>query len=206
MDSTPKSQWEYIYQTIPVNQIPWETGKPSSDLLLLFRKKLIKRGMKVLDLGCGLGTQTRFMAKKGVFATGIDISETAIKRAREQVLKDTMSLGGIRNELGIGVNFIVGDVAKMPFPNGAFDFIYDRGCYHHLNLIQRKGYIKEVSRVLAPNGLLHMMVFAGTVVAPEVITHFFPSFESQGGYEDTVHDHTNDQEITVNLIRFKKIS
>ena len=203
MDHTPKSQWEYIYQTIPINQIPWETGQPSPDLVDLFKKKFIRKGTKVLDVGCGLGTQTRFMAKKGAMVTGIDIAQTAVKRAREQLLKDKE----FRSQEGDGhpANFVVGDVCKMPFPNASFEFVYDRGCYHHLNSKQREEYGREVARILSPNGILHMLIFAGTIIPQEVIEFFLSNFRSLGAFEDTVVDHTNNQEITIHLVRFQKI-
>lgn len=197
MDGTPKSQWEYIYQTIPVEQIPWETGEPSPDLVRLFVEKSIRKGTKVLDVGCGLGTQTRFMAQRGATPTGIDISQTAISKAREQLLseKDTIA------------NFIVGDVCKMPMPTGAFEFIYDRGCYHHLSVQQRREYVKEVSRVLAPQGLLHMLIFAGAMGSFEVIEYFLQKFQVVLAYEDTVVDHTNNnQQIPIHILQFRKIA
>lgn len=194
MAEMTKSQWEYIYQSVPINQIPWETGEPSPDLISLFKNKVIKKGMKVLDVGCGLGTQTRFMAQKGVLATGIDISETAIRKAREKLLKEELF-----------ANFVIGDVGHMQFPNSSFDFIYDRGCYHHLNFAQRQGYAKEVNRVLNPSGGLHMLIFQGAITAIEVIEHFLSNFKVSQAYEDVVLDHTNNQEVPIHLLRFKKI-
>lgn len=195
MEYTPKSQWEYIYQTIPTQQIPWETGQPSSDLVLLFKKKTLRRGMKVLDVGCGLGTQTRFMAQKGAVATGIDISETAINKAREQLLRGN----------DIVANFLVGDVCRMPIPKAAFEFVYDRGCYHHLSVRERGEYVKEVNRVLAPQGFLHMLVFAGAMGPFEVIEYFLPKFQVVGAYEDIAVDHTNNnQQIPLHIVRFRK--
>lgn len=196
MDYTPKSQWEYIYQTVPIHQIPWETGEPSLDLRLLFKQNRIRKGMKMLDIGCGLGTQTRFMAKNGAAATGIDISETAIKKAREQLLKESNLLA----------NFIVGDVCKMPMPTASFEIAYDRGCYHHLSPKQRENYTKEVARVLAPKGLLHMLVFSGALSSVEVINWFLPYFHVVGAYEDFVVDYTNNnQQIPIHIVQFKKI-
>lgn len=195
MDYTPKSQWDYIYQTIPINQIPWETGEPSADLLLLFKKKQLSRGMKALDVGCGLGTQTRFMAQRGVKATGIDIAETAIRKAREQLLKEKDTVA----------NFVVGDVSHMPMPTASFEFVYDRGCYHHLDISQRKAYVKEVSRVLVPGGLLHMVVFSGAMVPLEVIEYFLPHFNVVYAYEDIALDHTNNNaQIPLHIVQFRR--
>ena len=196
MDTTPKSQWEYIYQTIPMHQIPWETGEPSADLVLLFKQNMLHEGMKVLDVGCGLGTQTRFMARKGILATGIDISQTAISKAREQLLR----------ERDLIANFVVGDVGRMPMPKASFEFVYDRGCYHHLSVEQRQEYVKEVARVLVPQGVLHMLIFAGAMGAFEVIEYFLPKFQAASAYEDSVVDHTNNnQQIPVHVVRFRKM-
>lgn len=198
MEYTPKSQWEYIYQTIPQHQIPWETGEASPDLVSLFKEKAMQKGMKVLDGGCGLGTQTIFMAKMGAQVTGIDVSETAIKKARERFLKEA-----IGDERG-NANFVIGDVCKMPMPTASFEFVYDRGCYHHLSPRNRQEYVQEVRRVLAPGGMFHLLVFAGALTIQEVIDYFLPDFQPAKVYEDTVVDHTNNQEIPIHIVRFKK--
>ena len=194
MEYTPKSQWEYIYQTIPQHQIPWETGEASPDLATLIHEKILKKGTKVLDAGCGLGTQTCFMALNGAVATGIDISETAVKKAREQMLKENYT-----------AHFVVGDVCKMPMPNASFEFVYDRGCYHHLSPIERMDYVKEVHRVLVPGGIFHLLVFAGALTTQEVIELFLPDFQPFKAYEDVIVDHTNnDQQLTIHIVEFKK--
>jgi SAM-dependent methyltransferase len=202
MATTPKSQWEYIYQSIPVSQIPWETGEPAADILDLIKNKALTTRMKVLDVGCGLGTQTRFLAQRGIAATGLDISETAVKKAREQLLKDIDTI-----TYTAAANFVVGDACKMPFSTASFDFVYDRGCYHHLNPRQRREYAKEVTRVLQPKGVLHMLIFAGTMSPIEVIEYFLPHFRVQEAYEDKVVDRTNnDQEIPVHIVHFRKLT
>lgn len=196
MDYTPKAQWDYIYQTVPVSQIPWETGMPSRDLVALLKKYSLKKGIKVLDVGCGLGTQTRYLARHGAAPTGIDISETAIKKAREQSLKED-----------VHTKFVVGDVCRMLLPTASFEVVYDRGCYHHLNPKQRRDYVKEVTRVLSKGGMLHMLVFAGTISPSEVITYFLPHFQVLGAYEDTEIDHTNNnQPLQVHILDFTKLS
>lgn len=194
MAGTPKSQWEYIYQTVPVTEIPWENGMPSPDLEFLCEKEVITSGTRILDAGCGLGTQTLYMAEVGAKATGIDISETAINKARSKMLESKLT-----------AKFLIGDVCKMPLPNASFDVLYDRGCYHHLTMRQRKLYVKEMARVLRRDSLAHLLVFSGTMGPKEVVDLFLPYFSVINAEESTFFDHTTHQQLAVHLVRFMRL-
>jgi ubiquinone/menaquinone biosynthesis C-methylase UbiE len=94
---------------------------------------------KVLEYGCGLGSYSFFLAKKGATVTGIDISnveiEQAQKRARSEHLEKT--------------NFCVMDAEALGFDNNTFDLVCGTGILHHLDLNKA---FPEISRTLKPDG------------------------------------------------------
>ena len=57
-------EWDRIYRRYPLEDLPWELGRPRKVLVELVEKGLIKRG-KALDICCGAGTNALYLAKKG---------------------------------------------------------------------------------------------------------------------------------------------
>jgi len=97
-------------------------------------------GKKVLDYCCGNGDQAISLAKKGIVAFGIDISEASIKNAK-----------GLAEREGLAdkVFFSAMDAEKTTFPGDSFDAIVCSGVLHHLDI--EKAY-KEMARILKPEG------------------------------------------------------
>jgi len=61
----------------------WHYDHPSPELVALVSCGLIKPGARVLEVGCGAGTDSIYLARAGVSVIGWDISQTAIDLARE---------------------------------------------------------------------------------------------------------------------------
>jgi len=80
-------------------------------------KRYIKKGVNVIDLGCGIGITTQFIKKRGADVIGVDISPEIIKYARSSVPD---------------VEFICEDILKIDF-KGKFDFICLFDCLEHIN-------------------------------------------------------------------------
>jgi cyclopropane fatty-acyl-phospholipid synthase-like methyltransferase len=94
-----------------------------------------------LELGCGAGRFTRFMAKQGMRATGVDFSPVAIAKAQKRVAQDSVK-----------PNFIVGNVTHLDALTGPFDVSFDVGCFHCLDIQGQRAYMSEVSRLLKSGG------------------------------------------------------
>ena len=77
------ADWDEYYRKYPLGELGWELGKPRPILVEFFEKGLIKKG-KALDLCCGAGTNTIYLAKNGFDVTGVDISSTAIEIAKQK--------------------------------------------------------------------------------------------------------------------------
>src|SRR3989338_735123 len=81
-----EKEGEEEYKNADLENIPLKFLEPPTELIRLIQQKKIKIG-KAIDLGCGLGITTLYLAKKGFDVIGLDISKTALafgaKRAKE---------------------------------------------------------------------------------------------------------------------------
>jgi SAM-dependent methyltransferase len=93
---------------------------------------------RVLDVGCGTGTTTIYMASKGWDATGVDFVPRAIRAARAKAMR-IKSLA----------TFMVGDVTRLHDLSiePGFDLLFDQGCFHSLPEAAQPAYVREVSRM-----------------------------------------------------------
>jgi len=86
-------------------------GQKATDEILKLCK--IKKGSKILEVGCGTGLSTRYIAKKyDIEIVAIDISEKMIKKAKE------------RNKKLKNAEFMVADAQNLPFKNNTFDIVF----------------------------------------------------------------------------------
>jgi ubiquinone/menaquinone biosynthesis C-methylase UbiE len=133
-------EWDQIYRGYPMASWGWELGKPRPILVEFVEKELIKKG-KVLDLCCGAGTNTVYLAKKSFEVTAIDISQRAIEYAREKA-----------KDANVKINFMIQSFVDLSFGDEEFDFVFDMGCFHHVEIVDRSKFIKGVHRVLKKGG------------------------------------------------------
>jgi ubiquinone/menaquinone biosynthesis C-methylase UbiE len=100
-----------------------------------------KNPQNSLELGCGLGRFSTYMAEQGIKATGVDFSSVAIEKAKKRVTHSEHK-----------PTFMVGDVTNLEMLNEQFDVSFDVGCFHCLNEEGQKKYVSEVKRLLKPGG------------------------------------------------------
>lgn len=137
--------WERRYQT---QDTPWTTGYPSTELALALNENNIFAGA-ALEVGCGIGTNSIYMASRGLSVTGIDISPFAVDAARER-----------SSILGIGCEFETTDIFRYAAGReGEFGFIFDRGFFHCLPRLLAREWAGLASSVLCEGGL--MLVLTG---------------------------------------------
>ena len=104
------------------------------------------RGLRVLEIGCGLGTDGAQFAKAGADYTGVDLTNAAIELARK------------RFELfGLTGKFQVADAENLDFPDESFDVVYSHGVLHHTPDIDAA--VQEIHRVLKPGGRAIVMLY-----------------------------------------------
>lgn len=141
-------EWDRIYRRYPLKSLPWELGRPRKILVDLVEKGIVKKG-KALDICCGAGTNTVYLAQKGFQMTGIDISSKALEYAKEKAKK-----------ANVNIKFQVANFVDLPFEDEEFDFVFDNGCFHHVEVEDRSVFIKGVYRILKKGGLYLMTVFS----------------------------------------------
>ncbi len=154
--NTTHREWEELYQNVPVTQLPWESGQPSPTLIRAVQQGQI-RG-RVLDVGCGAGTQAVWMAEQGLEAVGVDVSETAIALAR--------ALAAGRD---VQAEFRLADATRLPFATASFDAVFDRGTYHH-QAEHKLAYASQIARVLKPGGQYLLLAFSSKMRWPKSVS------------------------------------
>lgn len=127
-------------------------------------KALVRQGTprSALELGCGVGRFSRYVAREGLRTTGVDFSPVAIAKARGRVASDE-----------VRPDFMVGDVTRLEALQGPFDVAFDVGCFHCLDRQGQRAYVAEVSRLLAPGGTHLIWAIdsspSGTPLSPSIM-------------------------------------
>lgn len=104
-----------------------------------------KDGMRVLDVGCGTGTNLMLYNKAGCNVFGIDLSPAMVNVAQKK--------------LGDRAEIQVGDAAKMPYPNDAFDLVTGLFTLHEMPHEIRPAVISEMVRVVKHDGRILLIDF-----------------------------------------------
>jgi ubiquinone/menaquinone biosynthesis C-methylase UbiE len=114
-------------------------GLKATDEILKLCK--VKKGAKILEIGCGVGLTTRHIAKNyKVEIVGIDISKKMIKKAKD------------RNKKIKSAKFLVADAQKLPFNDNTFDIVFTESVIAFVpNKLKA---IKEFKRVTKPGGYI----------------------------------------------------
>ena len=129
--------WEAVYQQ---GDLPWDTGEPDPDLARAVREGRLPAG-RALEIGCGTGTNARFLAREGYAVVAVDFAPTAVAIARERLR-------------GEDVRFEQLDIQQQDPPAGPYDLVFDRGCFHVFDEPQeRETFARRVASVLRPGGL-----------------------------------------------------
>lgn len=103
-------------------------------------------GSRVLEVGCGMGTDLRRFARGGATVVGVDLTRHAVELAREG-----FALFGF---LGV---FVVADAEALPFRDEVFDLVYSHGVIHHTPDTQAA--VREIHRLVKPGGEARVMVY-----------------------------------------------
>jgi SAM-dependent methyltransferase len=120
--------------------MPWDLGEPNPQLVEL----VVEAGMlspgRVLEVGCGTGTDAIWLASRGFDIDAVDISPLAIDKA-------------CAKQGASKVRFAVLDFLRDPPPAGPFDLVFDRGVLHVFDEAEeRSRFAQLVAQLLAPNG------------------------------------------------------
>jgi SAM-dependent methyltransferase len=135
----PHPSWNEAYAS---GQLPWDTGQPEP-LLVEFVTSGVVTPSPTLEIGAGTGTNAIWMAERGFDVLGVDASPLAIERAEAKM-----------DGCALRCRFAVWDFLAAPPPDGPFQFVFDRGCFHVFDEPgERQQFAAQVAAALAPGGL-----------------------------------------------------
>jgi SAM-dependent methyltransferase len=97
------------------------------------------RGKRVLDVGCGAGTDLVRFARGGAHVTGVDVASSAIALARQNFAQQNFE-----------ADLREADGERLPFPDASFDFVYAHGVVQYA--ANDRAVVDECRRVLKPGG------------------------------------------------------
>ena len=104
------------------------------------------RGARLLEIGCGMGTDLLQFARAGARCTGVDLTPRSVEITRHRF-----------RMYGAEGNFMIGDGERLPFRSESFDVVYSNGVLHHTP--DTAGAIREVRRVLRVGGVAKVMLY-----------------------------------------------
>lgn len=151
--------WNLIYL---LGKTPWDTGVTPPELRAAVEGHGFPSGGgpaqpgRALDLGCGTGTNTIYLAQNDFDVTGVDISSRAVAAARRKIE---------RAGLAARARVYAGDVTRLEtLPvTGLFDLALDIGCFHNLDGPSRLRYVAGLAPYMQPGGLYLLYAFGPRV-------------------------------------------
>lgn len=139
MDSKRERMWKSAY----TSRSPLFGEMPTDCVKEL--TKLLKRGAKVLDLGCGDGRDTLFMLKHGFSVVAVDAVDVAIER-----LKHRAAAHRVDDRLQVHIL----DVMELPLPEAEYDAVVGVTILDHLYEDQRSQLLDRIKQGVRPGGYI----------------------------------------------------
>ncbi len=153
---------------------PWDSGVTPPEVVAHV-ENTPARG-RALDLGCGTGTNSIYLAQRGFAVVGVDFSSKAIATARAKARR-----------ANVAVEFRVADVTRLDALREPFDFVLDIGCLHAIDAAARPRYAEQLARLTRPgaryilyafaprpaNAPRHLIAFRNVGIAAEEVQQLF---------------------------------
>lgn len=139
--------WDGFYRD-RARPVPFFRDVPDESLVAWHAEGLMPARGRALDLGCGPGRNAIWLAAHGLAVDAVDVSAEAIRWGRERAAT-----------AGVDVNFVHGSIFDLD-ELGAYDIVYDSGCFHHLPPHRRPSYRRLLERAIAPGGTFGLVCFA----------------------------------------------
>ena len=106
----------------------------------------VEPGKRILEIGCGLGSDSRYMARRKADIVSLDLSLSNV----------SLTAKGLRLS-GLQEKGVCADAEKLPFKDGSFDVVYSFGVLHHTPRTREA--LDEAYRVLRPGGKCAVMLY-----------------------------------------------
>ena len=142
-----KEQWDERYRG---GDLPWDSPTPSEHLAWAVEAFGIAPG-KAVDIACGRGVNTIWLAQHGFEAVGVDISSLAVEQARARAAA-----------AGVNCTFAAVDFLREQAPGGPFAFAFDRGGFHSVSAGQDRATFARAVAALLDGGGLWLSIMGST--------------------------------------------
>ena len=143
--------YQLVYRLIyRLGLIVWRRATPPAELVALIEGPTALPVGRALDLGCGTGTDTIYLAAHGWDVTGVDMVPKALAIA-----------GRSATAAGVAPRFLRGDVTRLDELDvgDGYTLLLDFGCFHTLPEDRRPDYVTSLSHAAAPDATLLMYGF-----------------------------------------------
>jgi cyclopropane fatty-acyl-phospholipid synthase-like methyltransferase len=177
------SKWAYD-AAYRISTPRWDNNQAPPEVIAI-ANELPKNG-RVLDLGCGTGTSSVYLARQGFRVTGLDFSAKAIEMAKARARQERAD-----------ADFRVADVTQLDFLTEPFDLVLDIGCLHGIGAKGRQAYANHVTRLTRSGSRLLIWAFTGQnfgigVLPNELQSLFLPVFDLKRVEHGYFHERSSD--------------
>lgn len=149
-----RAHWDERYRS---GQTPWDTGITPPEVQAFWEEQPPPAaGAYALDIGCGTGLNTLFLARLGLCAIGFDLSGQALRLAQLRLKARGRQ---DRSRAGGKAVFVQADVSRLPVVGLGAAYALDIGCLHSLPDQLRPAYAEGVHRGLKSGGYFHLYAF-----------------------------------------------
>ncbi|MEX2043473.1 MAG: class I SAM-dependent methyltransferase [Patescibacteria group bacterium] len=135
--------WEHIYETRQDH--PWTGSESCERITAPLIEKYDPKPLRALDVGCGEGDKSRWLAQRGFETIGIDISKKAIATAQE-----------LNADSESQVRYVNGNLANLSQLDveGPFGLILDRASSQFLSVDEQSEYWTTIADLLGHHGFM----------------------------------------------------
>lgn len=132
--------WQELWHDPKIRE-RWEAMPPLPEVVETAKRLEAEAKKRVLDIGCGLGRHTVYLAAQGLEVTATDVASSAIEKCTENL-----------EAAGLAATMVEVGMTEFPWPDGHFAGVVASNVIHHTDLATLSGIIASITRVLADGG------------------------------------------------------
>ncbi|MCB0034902.1 MAG: class I SAM-dependent methyltransferase [Anaerolineales bacterium] len=131
--------YERMLSRYESQEVPWDHELPPPEVMTMIER--LPSG-RALDIGCGYGRASIYMAQHGWQVDAVDFVQQALQEARRRA-----------HAAAVTVNFMRADISELHFLTASYDLVVDVGCSHSLTNEQLRSHHAELKRLICAGGI-----------------------------------------------------